>query len=51
MCPGEENKLFPCRMTTWFPYSGLVLTVCRDAIEENVSKRLELIHNSSEQFC
>jgi hypothetical protein len=28
-----------------------VLTVCGDAIEENVSKRLELIHNSREQFC
>ena len=38
-------------MTTWIPYSGLVLTVCGDAIEENVYKRLELIHNSREQFC
>jgi hypothetical protein len=48
MCPGEEYKLLARRMTTWIPYSGLVLTVCTDTIEENVSKRLELIHNCRE---
>ena len=47
MCPGGAAF----RMTTQIPHSGFVLTASRDAIEENVSKRLGLIHNSREQFC